>query len=1085
MPQPREPDRYALAPEVEAARLTSLAQLHLLRTREGRFAAITRTARVLLGVPMSAINLVDRDRQWCKQFSADSELDFDVPRVQSVCRATIARAYRESENPALVIGDLAETEFAQLPAVAGEGGVRFYAGFPLFGPGGHAVGTFCVYDTQPRRLDPRELVVFQELAAWAQQEIGRSDYLEAVEAAEDLLRASADSMLDPQVLLEAVRDGQGRVVDFRYLSANKAACTYLGFQRSDLVGHTQLENSPTLEGSELQRRYIQCVQDGEPVILQDYAFFNEILGDARRYDIQATRAGADRLSVTWRDVTERFETARRVTESERKYRLLAQNSSDAVLHSRDGRFAWVSPSIDKVLGGSPEYWLGRELREVVPADGQEAHNRRMAALAEGRSVQERIRLIGADGLLHWIHIHSAPFVDECGRQDGFAASLRLIDEEAAAEREVEVARRERVRADARFRRAMDNAAVGMCIIAPDGRLLEVNAAMCGLFGYDAETLMSKTWQELTAPEYLEADLSNVADVLAGRIDSYRMLKQYIGADGHRIWGDLSVGCLRDEKGQVETFVSQIADVTATREATQQYRLLAENAGDLVTHVRDGRFVWVSPSVREILGATPEHWIGREIRDVFLAEDSAALEAGLATLSGGGVIQRRVRVHAVDGSVHWTHLHAKPFYDAAGEPDGVTAALRLIDDEVAAQREAEEARRLQALADARYRRAMDTSAVGICMHAPDGTFLEVNPALCELFGYDGQTLMGKSWPEVTAPGYLEVGETEHQEVLAGTRDSYRVVKQYVHADGHRVWADVAVSAVRDDQGRVEMLATQIADITAEMEAREKLARSDAHNRELADRLQQQSYRLAAELHSAAGYIASILPRGMDGPVAVESRYLPSRELGGDSFDYTWLDDDHLLVYLIDVSGHGIEPALLSVSVHNLLRSRSLGALTLRDPEATLSELNELFQMDDQGAHYFTIWYGIYQPSSRTLRYITAGASPALAFTPGAEGGIEVTELATAATPVGLFRDVEFIASDFVVPPGCRILLVSDGAHELPLDHDRHLTFAGFTDLTSRLAASSSWSLDRLIKELKALTPDSDFEDDCSLIQLRVD
>ena len=52
-------------------------------------------ARVAMGVPMSAINLIDRDRQWCKQFSADHELHFNVPREESVCRATIARAYRD------------------------------------------------------------------------------------------------------------------------------------------------------------------------------------------------------------------------------------------------------------------------------------------------------------------------------------------------------------------------------------------------------------------------------------------------------------------------------------------------------------------------------------------------------------------------------------------------------------------------------------------------------------------------------------------------------------------------------------------------------------------------------------------------------------------------------------------------------------------------------------------------------------------------------------------------------------------------------------------------------------------------------
>lgn len=171
-------DRYVLPPDVENDRLRSLGQLHLSHDPEDRFGFVTKMARVALGVPMSAINLVDRDWQWCKEYSADHELHFDVPREQSVCRATIARAYQEPADPALIFEDLADSEFAELPAVAADGGVRFYAGYPLFGPGGHPVGTFCVYDTRPRRLSTQDRATFGELAAWAQRELRSSDDLQ-------------------------------------------------------------------------------------------------------------------------------------------------------------------------------------------------------------------------------------------------------------------------------------------------------------------------------------------------------------------------------------------------------------------------------------------------------------------------------------------------------------------------------------------------------------------------------------------------------------------------------------------------------------------------------------------------------------------------------------------------------------------------------------------------------------------------------------------------------------------------------------------------------------------------------------------
>jgi sigma-B regulation protein RsbU (phosphoserine phosphatase) len=252
--------------------------------------------------------------------------------------------------------------------------------------------------------------------------------------------------------------------------------------------------------------------------------------------------------------------------------------------------------------------------------------------------------------------------------------------------------------------------------------------------------------------------------------------------------------------------------------------------------------------------------------------------------------------------------------------------------------------------------------------------------------------------------------------------------------------------------------------------------------LAQQLQQQSDRLAAELRRAAGYMKSIMPRGLAGPVTVSSRHLPARHLGGDCFNYYWIDDDHLLVKLIDVSGHGIEPALLAVSIHNLLRSGTLTTETLLAPEVVLSELNRLFRMDRHGDHYFTIWYGIYEMSNRTLRYASAGAPPALAYTDAADTAIAVTELSTQAVPIGMFEDTEFTSRTYEVPPGCRILIYSDGASEITLTGNRQLSFADFTILYARLAQSLNWSLDDLIGELRALTPTGVFEDDCSLIHL---
>lgn len=357
----------------------------------------------------------------------------------------------------------------------------------------------------------------------------------------------------------------------------------------------------------------------------------------------------------------------------------------------------------------------------------------------------------------------------------------------------------------------------------------------------------------------------------------------------------------------------------------------------------------------------------------------------------------------------------------------------------------------------------------------GPFVQrCNRAFCEMTGYTEEEWIGRS------PRILQGPDTDRRviddlsrkiragEFFEGSNVNYR-------KDGTPYVVQWNISPVRDAGGAIVAYISIQQDITALVDANER-------NRLLTQQLQLQTDRLTSELASCARYRASIMPRGLTGKVTVSSRYLPSSELGGDSFDYLWIDDDHLLVYLIDVSGHGLAPALLSVSLHNMLRSRSVSTQTLLAPEAVLTELNHRFQMDQHDEHYFTMWCGVYQASSRTLRYASAGAPPALVFTSATGADVAVTELSADSPPIAMFKDTEFSSRTFSVPRGSQVLLYSDGASEITLADGRHLRWAEFLDLATRVAATPGWTLDELIDELNALTPSGALEDDCSLIQL---
>ena len=125
-------------------------------------------------------------------------------------------------------------------------------------------------------------------------------------------------------------------------------------------------------------------------------------------------------------------------------------------------------------------------------------------------------------------------------------------------------------------------------------------------------------------------------------------------------------------------------------------------------------------------------------------------------------------------------------------------------------------------------------------------------------------------------------------------------------------------------------------------------------------------LSDELAEAAAYVRSLLPAPItSGPVQVDWRFQPSAQLGGDAFGYHWIDDRRLAFHVLDVCGHGIGAALLSVSVMNVLKNRSMPNVDFADPGAVLSALNRTFPMEDQNNMFFTIWYGVLARDTRWL------------------------------------------------------------------------------------------------------------------------
>jgi len=238
-------------------------------------------------------------------------------------------------------------------------------------------------------------------------------------------------------------------------------------------------------------------------------------------------------------------------------------------------------------------------------------------------------------------------------------------------------------------------------------------------------------------------------------------------------------------------------------------------------------------------------------------------------------------------------------------------------------------------------------------------------------------------------------------------------------------------------------------------------------------------LQDELDQAARYVASLLPEPLDERVRTRWKFIPSVSLGGDAFGYHWLDDDHFVMYLLDVSGHGVGAALLGVSVLNALRSRSLPGTDFHDPGRVLAALGGAFPMAAHGGKFFTIWYGVFRRSTRELRWAGAGHPPALLFAPGAPAP---TRLESRGPMPGLVPGLAYETGTVAVPPAARLLLYSDGLYEIrkpdgsAYDHDEMID-----DLSSGAAAGRS-VLDRAVERAERLGVGTGFDDDVSAVEV---
>lgn len=381
--------------------------------------------------------------------------------------------------------------------------------------------------------------------------------------------------------------------------------------------------------------------------------------------------------------------------------------------------------------------------------------------------------------------------------------------------------------EARFRGTFEQAAVGMAHVGLDGTWLRVNRRLCELLGYTEAELMARTFQSITHPDDLGADLGNVRRLLAGEVASYAMEKRYRRGDGSTVWANLTVSLARDAAGAPGHFISVVEDISARKAAETALRasearlrdLLATlDLGTFVARGLDGTIRFWSEGCERLYGWTRDEAVGRPWHELLRVEFPRPPAEIEAELLARGAWQGELRTRRRDGR----EVAVASRWSLRRAPDGTPLAVAEAFNDITALRatEAELRRGRDLLAS-----VLDGSADPISAKDAEGRYVILNRPAAAVLGCTVEAALDRRAAEILVPEDAAAADALDREVME--TGEVRMQEHDVPApDGERRFFLTTKAPWRDAQGRVTGVIGVSRDITLRRRAEERARRMQA-------------------------------------------------------------------------------------------------------------------------------------------------------------------------------------------------------------------------------------------------------------------
>jgi PAS domain S-box-containing protein len=440
---------------------------------------------------------------------------------------------------------------------------------------------------------------------------GRKEVENALRQSEERYRSLFERMLNGIAVHEAVCDDEGKIVDSRLVEVNPAFEAITGLAARDIVGRTLREVVPGVEEYWLEAGARAC-QSGTPVYCENYC---APLGKWLAMSFYRTETG--HFAALMADVTDRMEAVRALSESESKFRDLAEKSLVGVYLIQDDLFRYVNPAFARIHGFSIDDIVNRKgPKDVVMAEDWPVHSEilRKRLWGDVESGRFEFRIVTPKDEVRHVEVRGSRTMYQ-GRP---AIIGTLLD--VTGRREAEIALKE---SEERFRNLVERAADAVFLHDTEGRIVEVNRQACESTGYSREELLAlqikdvETVFESTSLPVLWEEIGHGSPVT---LDGSHRRK-----DGSTFPVEIRVGAFEYRGRQL--MLALIRDVTERRRAEEALREREAKLNSIfrvapvgIGTVIDRVFWDVNNTILDMTGYARDELIGRNARMLYPTQE---------------------------------------------------------------------------------------------------------------------------------------------------------------------------------------------------------------------------------------------------------------------------------------------------------------------------------------------------------------------------------------------------------------------------------------------------------------------------------